>query len=115
MDTDVAVLTAHKYLDDMRQSGIDSLVLGCTHYPLLTRTIKNVVGPGVSLVNPARETAKDLKTILEENDLLNPKNEIPKYEYFVSDNPAKFTQVGQQFLSRDIDNINLVEIQKYLC
>ncbi|KDR94915.1 glutamate racemase [Peptoclostridium litorale DSM 5388] len=112
-DTDVASLTAHKYLDDVKKSGIDSLVLGCTHYPLLANTIQKTVGSDVQLVNPARETAKDLKCILEKKGLLNEKETGPYYEYFVSDDPAKFTSVGQKFLNRDIEKINLVEIQKY--
>ena len=60
-NTDIASLTAKRYLEELMDKGIDSLVLGCTHYPLLKRTIGEIVGENVKLVNPARETAKDLK------------------------------------------------------
>ena len=64
-NTDIASLTAKRYLQELMDKGIDSLVLGCTHYPLLKKTIGEIVGEKVKLVNPAKETAKDLKQILE--------------------------------------------------
>ena len=73
-NTDIASLTAKRYLNDLMQEGIDSLVLGCTHYPLLKKTIGEIVGEKVTLVNPAKETAKDLKKILEEKkNYISPK------------------------------------------
>lgn len=112
-DTDVAEMIAHRYLDELRASGIDSLVLGCTHYPLLTDTIQKVVGEDIKIVNPAKETAMDLIDVLQKHNLLNESGKQPSYEYYVSDNPEKFTQVGEKFLNREIDGIKLVEIQKY--
>ncbi len=79
-NTDIASLTAKRYLEELIDEGIDSLVLGCTHYPLLKRTIGEIVGEKVTLVNPAKETAKDLKKILEENNMLRESvEEEPKY------------------------------------
>ena len=92
-NTDIASLTAKRYLEELMDKGIDSLVLGCTHYPLLKRTIGEIVGEKVKLVNPAKETAKDLKQILEDNNMLRDDvEEVPKYEYYVSDIPEKFEE-----------------------
>lgn len=113
-DSEIAFLTAQRYLKELQESGIDSLVLGCTHYPLLKDTIKKVVEDKIKLVNPARETAKDLKNVLTKHDLLRGNSsELTFYNYFVSDGPEKFANIGQEFLSRKIENIEQIEIQKY--
>lgn len=116
-DTDIALMSAQRYLEELKNEDIDSLVLGCTHYPLLMNTISKVMGSDVKLVNPARETAMDLKNVLQEKNLLREENEIPTYEYYVSDNQTdnqdKFKQIGENFLKKEIDKIDVVEIQKY--
>ena len=110
-NTDIASLTAKRYLNDLMQEGIDSLVLGCTHYPLLKKTIGEIVGEKVTLVNPAKETAKDLNKILEENNMLREdNNKEPKYEYYVSDIPEKFAAIAEEFLKKEIDDIKNVRI-----
>lgn len=110
-NTDIASLTAKRYLDDLMKEGIDSLVLGCTHYPLLKRTIGEIVGEKVTLVNPAKETAKDLKSILDKNNMLREDiGEEPKYEYYVSDIPEKFAAIAEEFLKKEIDDIKNVRI-----
>ncbi len=112
-NTDVAHLTAQRYLKELIDQGIDSLVLGCTHYPLLKRTIGDVVGESIKLVNPAKETSKDLKEILEMKKLIRYDNTKIKSEYYVSDIPEKFAMLASEFLNREIENIKNVEIQKY--
>jgi glutamate racemase len=112
-DTEVAYLTATRYLQELKDSNIDSLVLGCTHYPLLINTISKVMGDKVTLVNPARETAKDLKSILSDENLLREEEADPYYSYYVSDAPDKFSYIGQGFLNKHIKNIEQIEIQKY--
>lgn len=113
-NTDIAFLTAKRYLDELKEQNIDSLVLGCTHYPLLKRTIGEVVGEEIVLVNPAKETAKDLKNILEDNNIIKGSNsEAGTHEYYVSDIPDKFAEIAKEFLNEDIDDIHNVEIQKY--
>ena len=110
-NTDIASLTARRYLEELMDKGIDSLVLGCTHYPLLKRTIGEIVGENVKLVNPARETAKDLKRILENDNILREETEEdPKYEYYVSDIPEKFASIAEEFLKKEIDDIKSVKI-----
>lgn len=112
-DTDIAHMAADRYLDELKKINIDSLVLGCTHYPLLINTIANVMGNSVKLVNPARETAKDLQCVLKEKDLMREENSFPKYEYYVSDGPDNFKAIGENFLKKEIDKIQIIEIQKY--
>lgn len=111
-NTDIATLTAKRYLKELVDEDIDSLVLGCTHYPLLKRTIGQVVGEKVKLVNPAKETAKDLKKILELNSIVR-QDDDAKYEYYVSDIPEKFAVLAEEFLKKEIEDIKTVEIQKY--
>lgn len=113
-NTDVASLTAKRYLDELINQDIDSLVLGCTHYPFLKRTIGEVVGEKIRLVNPAKETAIDLKEILEQKDLIRIANcSDISYEYYVSDIPEKFANIAGELLKKEIENIKNVEIQKY--
>lgn len=110
---EISKTAAHMYLDELVAKGIDSLVLGCTHYPILKRTIGGVVGKDIKLINPARETALSIKNILKENNMLNQDENIGKCKYFVSDINEQFANVAAEFLKRDIDNIERVEIQKY--
>ncbi|MGL5713073.1 MAG: glutamate racemase [Paraclostridium sp.] len=113
-DTEIAFLTVQKYLKELQDSNIDSLVLGCTHYPLLKNTINRVVEGKIKLVNPARETAKDLKEVLTLKNLLRIDSlQEASYNYFVSDGPEKFASIGEGFLSKKIENIEQIEIQKY--
>lgn len=113
-NTDIAHLTAERYLQELKDQNIDSLVLGCTHYPLLKRTIGEFVGTEIKLVNPAKETALDLKKILEEKDLLRESSDSQSiYEYYVSDIPEKFASIAQEFLKQEIRDIKQVEIYKY--
>lgn len=112
-NTDVAHLTAKRYLQELIDQGIDSLVLGCTHYPLLRKTIGEVVGDNIILVNPAKETAKDLEKVLQLKNLLKIEDTKSNYQYYVSDIPEKFALLASEFLNIEIDNINNVDIQKY--
>ena len=97
------------YLDDFRDK-IDSLILGCTHYPLLKETISSIY-PDIKIVDPAKETAQDLKEILIKKNLL--KNDTEKgheVEYFVTDGQDKFKEIGIMFLNENIDHVNLVKL-----
>ncbi len=108
----VAELTAEKYLAELIEHDIDALVLGCTHYPILRHTIKKVLGPGVQIINPAFETAKDVKKLLTEKDLLNGNYYKPRYEYYATDAPERLRRIGGNFLKKEIDNLYEVAIDK---
>ena len=83
-----------RYLDDLMRRDIDTLILGCTHYPLLRNTIRRLIGDEITLVNPAYETARELKALLNDRHLeaqgpVNPDDPMP-YRFFVSDDARRF-------------------------
>jgi len=106
----IAELAAEEYLGELRKHSIDTMVLGCTHYPLLKNTIQKVMGENVILVDSGVETAKVVKEILERENLLNQSSLKPNYTFFVSDLPQKFKQVGEMFLEREIDNLIRIDL-----
>ena len=103
------------YLASLKQSDIDALILGCTHYPLLRSKIKEYVGEKISLVNPAYETAMDLKRILQEMDMENPdiEGDHGSYSFYVSDAADKFKQFANSILPYDIETTKQINIEEY--
>ncbi|WP_101773625.1 glutamate racemase [Peptostreptococcus faecalis] len=110
---EISSTAAHMYLDELVNKGVDSIVLGCTHYPILKRTIGEAVGADVKLINPAKETALDLKSMLEERFLMSNSTEEGKYKYYVSDINEQFSRIASEFLKREIKDLEKVEIHKY--
>lgn len=110
-DTDVALMTAKKYLLELKEHHIDTLVMGCTHYPILRYTINKVMGEEVTLVNPAYETAKVVKDMLKEMSFLSDKYENGKYQFYVSDDPEKFIRIGGNFLKKEISSVRKINIE----
>ncbi|MBU4376930.1 MAG: glutamate racemase [Candidatus Omnitrophica bacterium] len=102
---------AKTYLAPVKKFGADVLVLGCTHYPLLKSVIQKALGRGVKLVDSAKETAKEVKAIIEENGMAKRSNENPEYAFYVSDEPALFKKIGEKFLKRPIERIEKAEIE----
>ena len=103
------------YLASMKESDIDALILGCTHYPLLRSKILEYVGEKINLVNPAYETAMDLKHILKLYDIENPSvsGEHGSYSFYVSDAADKFKQFANSILPYDIEMTKQVNIEEY--
>lgn len=93
---------AQGYLEPLQRADIDTLVLGCTHYPLLTGVLQIVMGEQVTLVSSAEETAKDVVRILTENDLLAEPNgfagEVPDHEFRATGSPESFAKLARRFL-----------------
>lgn len=90
---------AHTYLDPLVDADIDTLVLGCTHYPLLTGVIQYVVGDEVTLVSSAEETAKDVYRVLTSNDLLrSPGARAANHQFLATGDPAPFADLGRRIL-----------------
>jgi len=97
---------AREYLKPMVDADIDTLVLGCTHYPLLTGVISYVMGNGVSLVSSAEETAKDLYRVLVENDLLRGSSEKPSTHKFLATGDAQaFESLARRFLGPEVGSV----------
>lgn len=103
------------YLASMKQSDIDSLILGCTHYPLLRSRIRAYLGDKIQLVNPAYETAMDLKYILKESGMENAgkEGEHATYSFYVSDAADKFKQFANSILPYDIETTQQINIEEY--
>ncbi len=112
-DKEAAYLIAEDYLKILRENDIDTLVLGCTHYPLLKKTIQDVIGENVTLIDSATATAKEVKDRLERENLLKPDGGPPEYKYYVSDVPDRFAPVAERFLGLRVDNVIRVDITKY--
>ena len=97
-DNDIAYMTAKKYLDVLKDAYIDTLILGCTHYPLLKGVIKEVVGDSVVLVDSAEEMAVEVTRILKVNSLLSTKDNDGFHDFFVTDAPDTLVRDGEGFL-----------------
>ena len=112
---------ASRYLQELKGKYVDTLVLGCTHYPLLRSTIAKIMGDEVTLVNPAYETAVELKEILGREKLLNPgqvqadaaPSDGEQYRFFVSDLAESFTDFAASILPGRVKNAQKIEIEEY--
>jgi glutamate racemase len=107
---DVPRLVAREYLGEFVRGGVDTLVLGCTHYPLLTDIIAEVVGPEVALVDSAEATVEVVAGLLEERGLLAPAGRAPSHHFFVTDVPERFVEVGERFLGWRIPSAEQVDL-----
>lgn len=108
----VTIEIADRYLHDLLSYGIDTLVLGCTHYPLIRRTIQKVAGEHISLVSPAYETAKELEKIIRDRHL-SCSLENATHEFYVSDSADRFKKLASSILPCDIDKVGYVNIEQY--
>ncbi len=109
-ETDAAFLIAADYLEPIRQANIDTLVLGCTHYPLLKNVIRRVVGPQITLVDSAEETARTVADLLRTRDIAANGEPTHAHGFFVTDLPTKFAELGERFLGYPLPNIEMVEV-----
>ncbi len=98
---------AHQYLDDLLQKGIDVLILGCTHYPLLIDTLRKVVGSAVRLVSSAEETVKELQSVLKEKKLLTEKGK-GSLKLLATNGGYAFLSSGRRFLDENITEVETV-------
>ena len=96
---------ARAYLEPLLAEGIDTLVLGCTHYPLLAGAIEHVVGRDVTLVNSADETAEQLAAVLEQSGMLGGPGVAPTHRFVATGDPAPFEALGQRFLGPEVINV----------
>ena len=114
VDNEVARMTARMYLGELRDQGVDTLVLGCTHYPILKGVIAEVMGTGVTLVDSAEETALTVAQILSGQALLRPEGERGNHHYYVTDIPAGFIRVGNRFLGGRLGDVYQVNLEQEL-
>ncbi len=112
-ENDIAFRIAEEYLEPMKKEGIDTLVMGCTHYPMLYNTISKVMGEKVKLVSSALEVTKVVRNILGEMDIMRDERINPVYRYYTSDSVEKFESLGSAILESDIHSAEKVDIEKY--
>jgi glutamate racemase len=99
------ISAAKGYLAPLKEAGVDTLVLGCTHYPLLTGALSLVMGEGVSLVSSAEETAKDLYKVLVDNDLLRTDSASPTLSFRATGDAASFEKLAKRFLGPEVSKV----------
>ncbi len=110
LETEATSLIAQEYLTPLRDAHIDTLVLGCTHYPLLKRAIGTVAGREVRLIDSAAETAAETAQILRGQKLLADSTTPARYRFIASDAPETFLRMGQRFLGAAIERVETITL-----
>ncbi|HBC74389.1 MAG: glutamate racemase [Candidatus Wallbacteria bacterium GWC2_49_35] len=107
---EIVNLVAEKYLGEFDDKGIDTLILGCTHYPLISGVISEVSGPGVTIINSAEQTACAVKDTLEKLGMLNRSKKDGKRRFYLTDASVNFIRIGEKFLRQKMKNIKVVKV-----
>lgn len=103
----VTRMTADEYLRPVVAHGIDTLVLGCTHYPLLKPLLQHVAGDGIRLVDSAEAMAEQSARTLATNNALNELRQPPRFDFYVTDVPLRFQTIGERFLGRTLQHVHV--------
>lgn len=109
VEGEVPQRAAHHYLDPLVHEGIDTLILGCTHYPMLRGVISHVVGQSIRLVDSAQETARETAALLARTGLANPREQGGRCHVFVSDTAQRFEAIGSAFLGEPLGSVTVVD------
>ncbi|MGY8786688.1 MAG: glutamate racemase [Fidelibacterota bacterium] len=110
LEGDVPKKIAETYLNELIIEGIDTLILGCTHYPMLIPVLKKIVGDKIQIIDSAETTAKYAKRWLEDLSLLDKHSSVGLLENYVTDLPVRFKRVARQFLGKKIDHVSIIHI-----
>lgn len=106
----VTLTVAKEYLSGLKRNRIDTLILGCTHYPLIKNVISAVLGKNVVILDSAKATADEVKSLLNKTKLSSLKCNKVKHEFYVSDAPEKFVKLGRKFLKEDVRYVKKIEL-----
>ena len=109
LDHQVTRLTAQEYLRPVVAQNIDTLVLGCTHYPLLKPLLREVLGDQITLVDSAQTIARETEELLRKNSVQNIQEKPPEYRFYVTDVPVRFKEIGEHFLGTTLSNVTVVK------
>ena len=112
IDHQATRIIAEEYLNELKQKDIDTLILGCTHYPILKDIIQDVVGKNVTLIDSGSAAAVEVEAYLSGRGIKNTSNNLGSHEYFVSDVPKKFKEMADRFLGREVENVNKVDLEE---
>lgn len=113
LDLKATELIASEYLFPLTTERVDTLILGCTHYPLLKQTIAKVTKGLITLIDSGEATAAMVERMLDEHTMRNTSAETPNVQFYVSDAPEKFTAVGELFLGRKLGVVRRVTIGRH--
>lgn len=109
-DNKIAELIAEEYLNEFKKLKIDTLILGCTHYPILKNTITKVLGKKIQLIDSGEEAAKEVKRLLEQHHILNPQKRPGRHKFYVTDFQKKFKEISERFLGQPIHDVKKVKL-----
>jgi glutamate racemase len=109
LDHQVTRLTAQEYLKPVIAQDIDTLVLGCTHYPLLKPLLQEILGDKIRLVDSAQAITEETGKLLSKKNIRNGQQKPPEYRYYVTDVPIRFQGIGERFLGRKLSNLTVVK------
>ena len=114
IDSEATYIIAREYLEPLISENVDTIILGCTHYPLLTKVITDIVGKDVSIINAGFETANYTKQMLADSKLLSNRLAPGTCQYYVSDDVEKFSYLGGMFLEQKIpSDVTKIDIEKF--
>jgi len=113
-DSPVTEMIAREYLGALTSRKIDSLILGCTHYPIIKEVIQKVVDNDIRIIDTAIETANQVRQILTQKNLLRARSDRPNHRFYVSDLPQKFEEIAERFLGEPIVNVERVNLEDNL-
>ncbi len=113
-DSALAQQVAEKYLASLRAQQIDTLVLGCTHYPLLKPVIAETIGRGVSLIDSGAATAMEIAALLSDQNLLNPQAAKGWSQFYVTDAAQRFHRIAERFLGYPLEHLEAVEVLEHV-
>jgi glutamate racemase len=109
-DTAIAKNIAETYLKEFQDCNIDTLILGCTHYPIMANTIQDVLSNHIELIYSGKTVGIKLKKYLKNQNCENSSNTSQSVKYFVTDFPQKFDELGSRFLGRPLNNVTHIPI-----
>ena len=113
-NTPVTKLVVEEYLKEIKEAGVDTLIMGCTHYPLLKNAIAEYMGKDVTLVSPGEEVAKFLTKKIDNESAHSEVKDADQYSYYVSDSVESFEELGGIFLETEINGkVSKIDIEKY--
>jgi glutamate racemase len=110
LDHPATQLIAREYLKPVLAEQVDTLVLGCTHYPLLKPLLQDIVGNEVTLIDSAEAMADIAADLIDKQNIGSPNNKPPEYTFYVSDLPYRFQTIGERFLGRSLGNVELISL-----
>ena len=107
---------ARRYISGFRDTDVDTLIMGCTHFPMIEDTIQRIAGEHIKLVNPASETARSTREMLEEKDIMKETDislDEEAYRFFVSDSPERFKKIANIFLPQSVSNARQTDVERF--